>query len=480
MGTLRRLTAWAGALIAAFVVLWASAWPVKASQGGQLDADKLECQSCILIDNHTGDVLFEKDADAKRYPASTTKLMTALLALELTSPLDMVTADKACLDISADSTKIALQPGEVLSMEELLYGLLVSSGNDCANAIAVYVAGSVPAFIDMMNQRAKELGMDGTHYVNAHGLHDDEHYTTARDMAKLAQQLQQFELFCTIVKTAKHTIPATNLSAARTLITTNHLLRGTEGNRYYYEPCTGIKTGYTTPAGGCLVASAQKDGMDLLAVLLKDVQATKWATATTLFEYGFNNYRTINIMEEITRRPVTVQVPNAANDDLLGGLLQLEFRAQSSAYLTDRTDIIQNLVDNLDSIELACTPDLSDIRAPIEEGQKVADFKALLDGQELLSGSLVATRSVGEKKGILLPMLDFEQKLTVPLWPFSPLQWVAIMVVVCIVALMIWRLIYVAHRKRRRRAMQAKRMQVRSNVNPVIDARRKRPANRRK
>ena len=263
---------------------------VPAPAGAQvkplLEVD-ITAASAILVDAYTGEVLFEKQADWKRYPASTTKIMTLILSIEKMKGDTMVTVPKECADISLDSTRVPVYWGEKMPLRDLWYGLIYNSGNDAANAIAVLTGGSIDAFVEEMNAKAADLGMTGTHYMNAHGLHDPEHYTTARDMAKLAVYCMDNDLFREITLSTSYVMQPTSLRGELHL---DHHYGITDfTSAYYYPYAMGIKTGYTTKAGQCFVGAARKDGHELIAVvLLSDyVKPPKWIDAKKMFEYGF-------------------------------------------------------------------------------------------------------------------------------------------------------------------------------------------------
>ena len=253
----------------------------------RLGEGELTADSAILVDAYTGEVLFEKQADWRRYPASTTKIMTLILSIEKGNGEEIVTVPRECGEISLDSTRVPVYWGEKMPLRDLWYGLIYNSGNDAANAIAVLTAGSLSAFAEQMNRKAEELGMTNTHYVNAHGLHDPEHYTTARDMAKLALYCMDNDLFREITLSTSYVMQPTSL---RGELPIDHHYGITDfTSRYYYPYAMGIKTGYTTKAGQCYVGAASKDGHELIAVVLHSgfVKEYKWQDAKKLFEYGF-------------------------------------------------------------------------------------------------------------------------------------------------------------------------------------------------
>lgn len=251
----------------------------------------------LLMDMGTGKILYEKNARQKMYPASTTKIMTAILALENRSLTDTATVSyNAIFTVPVGYSNANLQLDEVLTMEQLLYVLLIPSANDAANVIAEDIAGSVESFASMMNTKAREIGCENTHFVNANGVHNEDHYSTAYDLALIGRYAMQNETFRKFVSTVRYTLPVTNKydKANRVFLTTNRLVNPKSGQ--YYESCTGIKTGYTDAAKNCIVASAKKDDMELVCVIMGagsdlTTNTNKFDDCMTLFDYGFGNYK---------------------------------------------------------------------------------------------------------------------------------------------------------------------------------------------
>ena len=260
------------------------------------DAPNVSCSSGIIMDIDTGNILYEKNSEKKSYPASTTKLMTALLCLEDKSIYDTVKVSSSALkDIPENATTMNLIAGETISYEELLYGLLLVSANEAANVIAENVSGDISSFTDKMNTKAKELGCTDTHFSNANGLHNNDHYTTAYDMALIAANVYQNSDFRNIIKTTYHVVPKTDLSSERDLWTSNQSLY--DSNDIYYKYCTGGKTGYTEEAGECLVSFAERNGIRLVAVLYNCDEDKRFKESKELFEFAFNNYTYIKPLE---------------------------------------------------------------------------------------------------------------------------------------------------------------------------------------
>lgn len=253
-------------------------------------AVSVSAKSAILMEASSGKVVYEKDADTRRGMASTTKIMTALIVLERVSLDDIVTVKRSCTGIEGSS--MYLQPSEQLTVRDLLYGLLLQSGNDCAAVLADYVAGSQPAFVDLMNQKALELGLSNTHFMNPSGLPHVEHYSTARDMAYLTLSAVQNADFRTIVSTR------TYRTGSLVLSNHNRLLSMCDG-------VDGVKTGFTKSAGRCLVSSAMRNDTRLICVTLS--APDDWKDHTALYEYGFSNTRHVVFLEPndyVTELPV--------------------------------------------------------------------------------------------------------------------------------------------------------------------------------
>lgn len=258
-----------------------SSWP---------QAPEIAEETGILMEATTGQVLFDKEMDEIRYPASTTKIMTALLILENIKDLSQTVTftDVITPDLAPGNSTINAQIGEQLTVEECLYGIMLASANEVCTQMAVYVAGSVENFVSMMNKRAAELGCENTHFVNANGLPDPNHYTTAHDLARILAEAIKNEDFCKISGSASYTIPPTNMTPySRNLENSNALIK--EGE-YHYEGVIAGKTGHTEAAKNTLVTAASRDGMTLVCVVLRSDGENRFIDTVSLFDYGFNNF----------------------------------------------------------------------------------------------------------------------------------------------------------------------------------------------
>lgn len=244
----------------------------------------LSAQSAILMEAESGSTVYEKNAYTRLPMASTTKIMTALVALELAAPDNTIIVDGSA--VGTEGSSIYLCEGEKLTLEELLYALMLESANDAAVAIAIGISGSLDAFVDAMNTKAASLGLSDTHFANPHGLDAEAHYTTAYELAVIAREALQNPLLKTIVSTRKITIPHQNTDGVRLLVNHNKMLR-------LYDGCIGVKTGYTQKSGRCLVSAAERDGVIMIAVTIDSPD--DWNDHTKLLDFGFSNYRSVEL-----------------------------------------------------------------------------------------------------------------------------------------------------------------------------------------
>ncbi len=375
------------------------------------DAYNVQAKSAMLVELGTGQVLFEQSADQQIYPASLTKVMTCLLTLEHGVLSDTITVSETALQgLSEAGSTAGLQAGEQLSLEELLYCMMLSSANEACNIAAEYVAGSVDAFVDMMNERASELGCTGTHFANPHGLHDEAHFTTARDLSLIAREALKNETFRTITSTVTHTVPATNLSEARKLSTTNLLI--TPGTKYYYEPASGVKTGFTTPAGLCLISTAKNGKMELLSVLCgadyifeeNGEQVNMNFTETkALLEYGFSNFSYAKVLT--TLYPIT-QLKVLASAGPEYALL---------APIHEVTALLPADYDEKDIHTDISYKDPSGVEAPIAQGQVLGHVTVSYQHHTLGSSDLVAITDI-PRSTITAQTEEAKSFLTVNWW----------------------------------------------------------------
>jgi len=249
---------------------------------------EITSEAAIVIEVSTGSILYNKAAYDAFYPASTTKLMTALLAIEQCPLSDIVTCSKESINsIGWDSSRIGLVAGEKIDMENALYAILLASANEVSYAVAEHIGGTMEAFVSQMNRRAQELGCVNTQFVNPHGLDNENHYSCAYDLALIAKKAIEYTTFRRISNAYYHQIPATNLNVARNIGNTHQILR----KKISYEGVFAGKTGSTSKAGNCLVTCAERDGMTLICVVLKAPDSdTVYKDTMALLDYAYNNF----------------------------------------------------------------------------------------------------------------------------------------------------------------------------------------------
>ena len=319
--------------------------------------------SAILIDNRTNKVLYSKNEDTKMFPASTTKIMTAIITLENCSLDEQATASFDAVNIPEGYATADIKIGETFTVEQLLEMLLVHSANDAANVLAEHVGGSLESFVSIMNTKANELGLTNTHFTNAYGLQDDNHYTTARDLATIMKYCLQNENFRRICGLASCAIPATNMSEPRTYASTNQLVIA--GNNNYYPYVTTGKTGFTSDAKHCLVSSAYNNDLELICVVLGSED--NFGDTRAIYNYAYSTYSIKDIVKE-NDTVTTISVKNASYNTKNLDLVVSE----------DIPALVSNSVD-INSIE----PQISlkeIIEAPIEKGSVLGRVTYSVEG----------------------------------------------------------------------------------------------------
>lgn len=345
----------------------------------------LTAESAILMDATTGKILYEKNSRTKQYPASITKLMTILLALEHGSLEDEITfSHDAVFSIEPGSAHIAIQEGEILTLEQVLYGIMLRSANECANAAAEYVDGSMEKFAEHMTARAKELGCENTNFVNANGLFDENHYTTAYDMALIAQELLKNETYRSMMSNTYYLIPPTNKQPEERPLHGQHQMLN-ENSLYYYEPAEGGKTGYTVEAQNTLVTYAKQGDTKLIAVVLKCNGAQHYVDTKTLFEYGFANYQTVKAFSaaDLTQNVAITETYK----DKTTTLDTIAVAPASDVYVTiPKNAAIENITKAVDCPESASVP--------VAVGDKLGTVVLSLNGEALATVDLTAQKEV--------------------------------------------------------------------------------------
>lgn len=296
------------------ILLTSTAYPAKALTSSELK-ETLISETAILMDGDTGQVLFEKDGQKKMAPASITKIMTALLALENSAPDSMITmSEDAVFSIGRGTSHIALDVGEELSLKDALYALAIESANDAANGIAEHISGSLSGFAALMNYRAQKAGAINTNFTNAHGLPDPDHYTTAYDMAMITKAALQIPRFREIFSAYQYEMPPTNKQdEPRVFWRNNSLLTG----KYKYQGVIATKTGWTRDSQHTLVTAAERDGRTLIAVVMKSSAPNdKWQDTVSLLDYGFTELTYVNFSkEELAKEHYLISEENGAEID---------------------------------------------------------------------------------------------------------------------------------------------------------------------
>ena len=347
----------------------------------------LSSDAAVLIDASSGRVLYDKNMSEKKYPASTTKILTAILAIENCELSDIATVSyNAVSSVPSGYSTASLQVGEELTIEQLLNVLLIHSANEAGFVLAEHIGGSVSSFSTMMNTKAIEIGCTNTHFTNPSGIFDEEHYSTAYDLALITQYCMKNETFRNIVSKTSCTIPATNKYDKRTYTNTNELLINNKNNSSnYYEYAIGIKTGYTSGSKHCLISASLKDGLELICVILgangtSNGLSPRAQDSKTLYEYAYNNYSLKNIVSKDSKITET-KISNGTNDTKNLDLL-LE---------NDITALVENS-ENLDNISPEITI-YDNLLAPISSGSVVGYVKYTIDGIEYKE-NLVASHDV--------------------------------------------------------------------------------------
>lgn len=264
-------------------------------QPAEPDGPALIAEAAIMIDADTGIILYEKDCHRTLYPASITKILTTLLAIEYGKYDEIIThSHNAVYNIGPGSSHIGMRENEQITLNQALYGIMLESANEVCMAVAEHIAGDVDNFVGMMNKRAKELGALNSHFANPHGFHDDEHYTNCYDMAQFMKAAINQEKFIELISTLSYEIPPTNIvNEARPLNNKNKMIK--PWSPYYYEYCVGGKTGYTSEAGNTLVTYGKKGDINLITVVMKDNGTAIYSDTKALLEYGFSMYSEKNI-----------------------------------------------------------------------------------------------------------------------------------------------------------------------------------------
>ncbi len=424
-----------------------------APAASALDAPPLHsAKAVVLADLDSGRLLYELNRDERRSPASLTKIMTVMLAVEALERGDAaldepVTAQADCLaGLDTSSSTSGIQPGEILSYKDLLFCALVHSANEACNILAYRISGSVPAFVELMNARAAELGCTNTHFADPNGLSNENHYTTAYEMYLITREALRHPLFAEICNTKGYDVPATNLSQARSFANSNALIttESDYGSNYVYPAASGVKTGFTQLAGYCLVSTAEKNGVRLLAVVMGCdgwlnagiEEYENFSDTIRLYNWAFDNFdyrRAVNSISTVTR----VQVEHAVESDAYVNL-----RPQSDVTLLLPKDL------NLETIELRPTVYTEQLVAPIEAGTVLGRAEILIGGESYGSVNLVNAVQVELSKKEFMTQ-RVRQTISSP--------WIIVLLAVLLVFAFVYLVLVLRYRAQRRKYLRRKR-----------------------
>ena len=435
-----------------------------SSRPDKLNGDMLVATSAVAVDAGTGRILFSKQPDRKIYPASTTKVLTALLALEHLELDEVVTVTRNCM---VGESSIYLEDGEKITVEDLLYGLMLKSGNDAAVALAEAVAGSVADFAQLMNERAEELGCENSHFANPHGLPNDDHYTTAADYAKVVMAASQHEEFMRIIGTQKYTlhIEKTDGTTREYTVTNTNKLLPDSGEKFAYEYMLGGKTGYTDAAQNAFVGISEKDGMRVVTVVFGSLQEEKWLDTQKLADYAFAVYQPLDLTEICEENAFTVHVENA--NDPQNAELALVVSGDASASPLVSESELSDIKANFSQYTSVTYKD-STVTAPVQQGDIVGQLHFNYEGMEEIVLDLAAERTVAAVIASAEPTPTVAPQGTsgtgvrvvtsdVGTGGWSPLYLLVIIPVVLFFILVIWLIVEIKRAKASKREAERRR-----------------------
>ena len=398
---------------------------------------QIEARAALLVDGATGTVLLDQDAHTKQYPASITKVMTALLVFEaidrgeLRMDTPITASANSVAGLPDDASTADIVAGETLTVEQLLYCLLVVSANEVGNILAEAVSGSVANFVAQMNQRAQELGCENTHFVNTSGLPDNEHYTTAWDIYLFTREAMKYDQFMNIVNTKAYDVPATNKSEARELHSTNYLISNWRATGYLYSGAQGIKTGSTDSAGYCLVSSAVRTDRQLISVVLGaklmqtetgDTKVGSFTETSRLFDWGFNNFVTKTVL---TEDEMIQEVPVALSKEVASIAVHPAYTAEAVLPKDLELEQLQRTVSCVDSVD-----------APVTAGDELGTITISYDGTDYVTVPLLAVADVSASRFLLA------KKAIGQFFSRTPVKIAAIVLVVLVIAALVWFRLY--------------------------------------
>ncbi len=429
------------------------------------NAPEVSAQTAILVENSSGTILFEKDAKEKMYPASMTKMITALVTMDYLKPDELITVGSEINEVSLDSSKAGHILGETITVKNLIRGLIIPSGNDSANVLAAAVAKKVQnngnltfaesqeIFASLMNEKAKELGAVNTHFTNAHGYHDDNHYSCAYDMALFARAYLENTTLKEIANEKSFAgNGADNMFAQGEGMKTqnyawkSHNLLITD-NEYNYSYASGIKTGFTDEAGDCVSAAAEKDGETLISIIFNSPDPARWLDAKNLFEFGFNEYEKAELGKAAE---VLEAMPLMKHNRLEGDSLDVVFNQDVVTYLpAGISDKVQKTIVYDENYLDVNKDGISKLKAPIDKDAKIGTASFQIDGKTVLSADVYAGRAV--TKGTIWSNIKyFFKNFTSIVFSKKGLTGLAIIVALVILLYIIFRMISRRNRRYKR------------------------------
>lgn len=418
------------------------AFPVSAAETSLPADPDIQAKAALLVDANTGNIVYAKNEHQELYPASLTKIMTALLVLEAVDSgklsLDQqLTASDSITELDADGSSAGIKVGEVMTVEQLLYCMLVVSANEACVILAEAVSGDVDTFVDAMNAKAQALGCENTHFVNPTGLHDSQHYTSAWDLYLITQEAMKHEDFMRICDTGDITLPATNLSEARSLHSTNYLISVWRSRGYYNTDAHGVKTGSTDAAGHCLVSSASKGSLSFISVMLgceqlhlegNEIRTMSFYETNRLFDWAFNNfaYQTVLTSDEILKE---VAVSLSKIDHV-------------TVHPAEDVEVLLPKGLAAEDLERTITLKSDPVEAPISAGDVLGTVTLSYDGTDYATVDLLALNDV-EASRILTFWRDVKA-----FFSQTAVKVVGIILLAAVVALLVWKLVFGRRRYR--------------------------------
>lgn len=384
-------------LTALFTTLYAS------PQAAALEEPEIQCKAALLVDAHTGSIVYAKNEHQELYPASLTKIMTCLLTLEAIdrgklSMNQAVTVSSSALEgLPSDGSTAGIKAGEIMTVEHLLYCMMLVSANEASQVLAEAVSGSVAAFVGEMNAKAEALGCANTHFVNPHGIHDSQHYTSAWDMYLITREAMKHEQFMTICDTPTAVIPATNISSARTLRTTNYLIGSWYTRGYLNGDAHGVKTGSTSQAGHCLVSTATRGTRSFVSVVMggdrtelenNEIRTYSFYDTNQLFNWAFDNF--------------TYQTLLKASDPVLEVAVSLSEKDYVIAHPARDIEVLLPSDVAPEALERTVTLTADPVEAPIAAGDILGSMTLSHDGVEYAAVNLLALNDVEASRSQIL------------------------------------------------------------------------------